>query len=100
MKNSLEYYRRAAADSDDSDCDLLVQKPIFASRKKQKQTENDSGSSIVSLSQNSLESNVSTILTKEQVENKGRCMSVQNQNRLLGLEELNVISCPILQRGK
>ncbi|CAJ1938308.1 unnamed protein product [Cylindrotheca closterium] len=83
MEHSLEYYRQAAADSsDDSDCDLLKLDPVFQSRKKPKQHETDSPSSIVSLSQSSLESNSSAprqqaisrkpALSEEQIEAKAQ----------------------------
>lgn len=82
MKNSLDYYLQAAADSDDSDCDdLLKQKPVFKSRKKSKPNETDSPTSFVGLSQSSSESNSSIpsqqvmsrqpLLTEEQIEAKG-----------------------------
>ncbi|KAL3945305.1 MAG: hypothetical protein SGBAC_000581 [Bacillariaceae sp.] len=81
MEHSLEYYRQAAADSDDSDCDILMINPVFQSKKKPKQHKTDSPSSVVSLSQSSLESNASTpsqqtasakpALTEEQIEAKG-----------------------------
>jgi len=54
---SLEFYEQLAADdSDDSDYDLLNQAPVFPSRKKPKQHEADSPTSVVSLSQSSFES--------------------------------------------
>mmetsp|Transcript_45533 Transcript_45533/g.110301 ORF Transcript_45533/g.110301 Transcript_45533/m.110301 type:complete len:406 (-) Transcript_45533:217-1434(-) len=87
MLRPLECYRQAAAadSDDDSDWDRLTLGPVFQSRKTPKQNETDSPTSIVSLSQSSLESNTSTpnqeceaishkpvSLTEEQIEAKAR----------------------------